>query len=466
MNTQRSKLTYTEFLDYLKEWDKPVNLTKLGLEFSRKVTSSRYGVVVRAVDRTHDWDDAYTFSIGSTAAESKFTLGTTTNKYNGGGWIDETQTYLAAVGETIERYCGAYPHFDLQRQASYRELINDGFQAIDPNDISLFDPTQFEDSRFEFREFNEDSVIHWVRGFDLTNSTEIYYPAALLLLTNFAEVEGKPIGYSTSSGLASHSTPLDAIISGLYEQAERDAFCIAWYGGLTFPRIDPYSDKELRCFWKDFIEPSGIDVELIDVSKVNEIPTVVAVSVNRTTDVAPIAFGASSAASLLDACKSASVESLQTRNWVKANQRDGISNINLTDDLYETIKDFEDHIMFYIPREAADKARFFYEGELQPLNNAHDLKKSNSKIIQLKELIEKARQQNGRVLTFDLTTPDISQVGGHVFKTIIHGFQQLDCGYGRRFLGGSRLRNRPVEMGFKNTELTITDFNQWPHPFP
>lgn len=466
MSIQASDPSFRAFAEELRNWDKGLDLNKLGLENARKLVSDRYGIVLRVVERTHDWDDAYTHSIGSTGAEAQFTLGNSANKYNGGGWIDRDLTFLAAVGETVERYCGSYSHYELQKKSSYQRLIAEGFQAVDPLELQMFDERQYADPDFEFRRLTRDSVIRWVQGYDLLAGTVIYYPASLILLTRFADVDGRSIGYSTSSGLASHSTPLEAILAGAYEQAERDAFAVAWYGNLTLPCIDPYSNPELARFWRRYIEPSGVDVKLVNLSEINRVPTVAAVSVNHFTQVAPIAFGASSSAKLLDACKSAAVESLQTRNWVKANQRDTTELIGIDDDLGEKIKDFEDHITFYISTPASEKAKFFFSGKLEPLDEKYDLISSGSRFDELQMLVDISKRQGGRVLTFNLTTPDVASAGPHVYKTLIHGFQQLDCGYSRRFLGGRRLKDKPFELGHAGRPLELHQLNPWPHPFP
>lgn len=458
--------SFAEFRQQLQEWEWPTDLTERSLSMADKVTSSRYGIVVRAVDRTHDWDDAYTYSIGSTAADSRLTLGSPSNKFNGGGAVDETATYLAAVGETIERYAGAFGHHDRQIKASFNGLIEKQISAVNPEEIDLFSPEQLEEEGFPYTSIGKDTEINWIQGYDLTNETEIFYPASLVLLSSQANDAGRKLGYSTSSGLAAHSSPLEAIIGGLNEQAERDAFSIAWYSKLALPRINPFSSKRLARFWDRYVTPSGVEVHLIDVSSINSLPTIVAVSVNEHTETAPVAFGAATKESLEEACKSASIESLQTRNWVKANQRDGDKTISLEDDLREKIVDFEDHITFYINREAAEKTRFIYQGPHKPLHADWDLQPGSSRLQVLDEMVDRVRNHNGRVLTFNLTTPDIAGCGGYVYKTIVHGFNQLDCGYSRRFLGGQRLRTRPFEMGLVNSKLEFDDFNVWPHPFP
>lgn len=458
--------SYTEFRQQLQEWDRPTDLTERSMRLAEKVTSSRYGIVVRAVDRTHDWDDAYTYSVGSTAADSRLTLGSPSNKFNGGGSVDETSTYLAAIGETIERYAGAFGHHERQVKASFNSLVEKRIPAVNPEEIALFAPEQLEEEGFPYTAIGKDTEINWIQGYDLTTETEIFYPASLVLLSSQANDAGRELGYSTSSGLAAHSSPLEAIIGGLNEQAERDAFSIAWYSKLTLPRINPWSSKGLARFWQRYVVPSGVEVHLVDVSSINSMPTIVAVSVNEHTDTAPVAFGAATKATLEEACKSASIESLQTRNWVKANQRDSDKVISLNDDLREKIADFEDHITFYINREAAEKTRFFYRGVLQALHTDWDLQSEDSRLQVLDEMVERVRTHNGRVLVFNLTTPDISGCGGYVYKTFVHGFNQLDCGYRRRFLGGKRLRTRPFEMGLVNSTLKFNDFNVWPHPFP
>jgi ribosomal protein S12 methylthiotransferase accessory factor len=68
------------------------------------------------------------------------------------------------------------------------------------------------------------------------------------------------------------------------------------------------------------------------------------------------------------------------------------------------------------------------------------------------------------VIAVDLTTPDVADLGFKVFKVLVPGLQPIDFGVQWPHIGGRRLYEAPVRMGFD--EKTPQDLNYFPHPFP
>jgi len=74
--------------------------------------------------------------------------------------------------------------------------------------------------------------------------------------------------------------------------------------------------------------------------------------------------------------------------------------------------------------------------------------------------------QNGeRVLTCDLTSPEIAELGITVVRAIIPGFHPLVFGHALRARGGSRLWRVPQALGYPGITPATGD-NPVPHPFP
>ena len=68
------------------------------------------------------------------------------------------------------------------------------------------------------------------------------------------------------------------------------------------------------------------------------------------------------------------------------------------------------------------------------------------------------------VLAVEVTTPDITSLGLSVVRTIVTGLQPLHFGYGEERLGGRRLFQLPVKLGYSSSHLTENDINRCPHP--
>lgn len=438
-----------------------------GLEIARQVVSESTGIVVRVVDKVHDWDDAFTYSAGSQTADSTQLLGAPSNMFNGGGAPSEVGTFLAAVGESLERYSAAYIPVERLWSASAKELATAGANPIDPDDVNLFHNRQFEDPGFPFSPFTWETKVSWTQGWDMTDGCSIWVPSELIYLAPPEGAHPKvSIGYATSSGLAFHATPAEAILNGIYELVERDGFTQAWYGSLALPHIDRSQSWHLDKFLARHVDPSGVDIDLLDMSMFTGIPSVLGISRNIRTDLAPVAFGAAASSTLVDAACSAAVESLQTRNWVKAEQRDGRSLDPATCDFTRDIQSFDDHIRLFSSRSAANATEFLsVSQEVTDIAAVRNFtgKEPNTEI---RSLIEHLAAQGIRVFAFDLTSPDVAEAGGAVFKVFSPDLHPLDSGYRRRFLGGERLRRAAMNAGIGDQPIEFDQFNPWPHPFP
>lgn len=438
-----------------------------GMELAKLLVSDRVGIVSRVFDKVHDIDDSYCYAIGSETADGEYLIGSTNNKFNGGGDVSETGTYMAAIGECVERYSGSWVPWDDLRYTSYSALSEDSIPGVHPGSWTPFHPRQFEAPDFSYRPLTADMNLNWSKMEDLATGNPVWVPSQMLYLypTDPHNTESA-VGYATSSGLAFHSTPAEAILGGLYELIERDAFMIAWYSKLSMPLIDVTSHPDLIKFMRRYIEPSGVDVYLVDLTAISLIPSVLAVAINPHTDLAPVALGAASGPTLLSAAKSAAIECLQTRNWVKAEQRSGNAHSAEDIDLQGLIRSFDDHIRFYANEKAIERVKFLISSPDRTDVSLSDFFKSETPNKELEKVVRILMSQNIEVFAADLTSPDVREAGGKVFKVFSPQLQMLDVGFHRRFLGSERLRTQARSAGLRDDELRLEDLNPLPHPFP
>ena len=109
----------------------------------------------------------------------------------------------------------------------------------------------------------------------------VYYPA----------LREKPLVFETSNGAASHTNLVEAILNGLYEAIERDAFLIMWLKRLSMPIIDlknlPFSfDESIR-----LIDKFGMSLKLVDITNDTNVPTVMAVCYNKSDNYPALIVG-------------------------------------------------------------------------------------------------------------------------------------------------------------------------------
>jgi ribosomal protein S12 methylthiotransferase accessory factor len=71
-----------------------------------------------------------------------------------------------------------------------------------------------------------------------------------------------------------------------------------------------------------------------------------------------------------------------------------------------------------------------------------------------------------RVAYVELTTPDVAPYGVHVVRAIATGMQPIHFGTGEERLGGRRLFDTALKLGYAAGFRTEADLNPCPHPLP
>lgn len=178
----------------------------------------------------------------------------------------------AALGESIERYCGNLVGGDSTR-SGWRALAARGVRALDPDRLALFSEVQYAAPGFPFVPFDRDLEVLWTRGRSLVDGDAVQVPASLVWVTFFRDGPGRaePQTHATPyAGIAAGSTPEQAIRGALLELAERDAVSLSWHRGDPLTRLA--SPTWLRNLAADgdlsfsaFLFPSDLEIPVIGV---------------------------------------------------------------------------------------------------------------------------------------------------------------------------------------------------------
>lgn len=426
------------------------------------------GIIRREYGKLRDVDDVLLHSYGAQCTDTSLIFNNPANTYNGGGDKNPISARLAALGETVERYSAAYlpKDSDVVCYGSKKELEKTGKNVIGHDSWELYADEQYSQDTFPHQEWNDETQLWWRKGFNETSRLEVWAPAQLIHISNYLDWPGDPnISHSTSNGLACGITYKEAALSGLFECIERDAFMLTWYNKLSLPHIDIDSSLRLQEFYKKHIEPTFLDIHLIDMTYFSGVPTVLSVIRNNNTDLAPFAIGAASSYSIEKACEKAAIESMYTRTWAKTEQRLGnaLENINY----YEDINSFEDHIKLYAGTSLIKEADFLTDNIKKVDVNDFKCFDSTSPDKLWKDLLTHFKSMGYDVTTFDLTSPDIKEAGAYVVKSYIPGFKPIDVLYRSRMLGGQRILSYANELGLVDAPFSsIEELNSTPHPFP
>ncbi|MEV6031967.1 YcaO-like family protein [Nonomuraea sp. NPDC052116] len=136
---------------------------------------------------------------------------------------------VTAVLEALERWGGVEPGGKRTRvRASYAEAAAD---ALDPRTLGEHDTSSYEREGFAFRPFTEDAVWDWVWGYSFGRRAPILVPESLAYY--YVRGRERPFLFEISNGCALGGSMAEALLYGLLETVERDAFLMTWYGRLA-----------------------------------------------------------------------------------------------------------------------------------------------------------------------------------------------------------------------------------------
>jgi len=136
---------------------------------------------------------------------------------SGGVGRVEEDARLAAIGESIERYCAAIIPLPLRPRATVPADVR-----VDPTEWHLFTDAQRRDPDFPFTGiYSEDCPLTNV--LDLQNNREVWVPHPFVALRDDYQT-----GVPTSSGLAAGPTALHGLLRAIQELIERDALMVTW----------------------------------------------------------------------------------------------------------------------------------------------------------------------------------------------------------------------------------------------
>lgn len=376
-----------------------------------------------------------------------------------GKGMTDRDSERGAIVEALERYCAE------QRRpgalASGPASALDG-PAIAPTEFVLYSDRQYESAGFRHRRPADDDELTWVRGSLLESGNTVYAPASLVYL-NFVGARGRErFTFPNSNGLAGGRDLLSAVLAGIYELVERDAFVITWLARLPVPRID-FSDTsglaaEIARHYRRF----EIELVAFDLTTDLGIPVVMAVAFDRSGALPAVTVGLGCDLDPSTALQRAAMEIVQVRVGSVPRHRQAQPPAPI--ERYEQVRTIEDHAGLAANPEHLSEFDFLLDGAAH--RKPADMPRYGGGSVEADlAYCHRQLESAGSTVAFvELTMPDLEPFSIRIVRAIATGLQPIHFGYGEERLGGARLYAVPRLLGHVTRDLTEDDLNPCPHP--
>ncbi|WUI00701.1 YcaO-like family protein [Spirillospora sp. NBC_00431] len=380
---------------------------------------------------------------------------------SGHAWESPGWARLAAIAEGAERYAAA----DLLKERRIRATATElGEHCLDPARYPRCSPAELADPDCPVTPFDPDASIRWVRGFDLTASRIVWVPVTLTSYGVRPEGPAERFGARLSTGFAVHSDPVEAVVRGICEVAERDLNALVWLQRLPLPALDPACLTAPAARLVEWCRRRFVDVHLFDATTDLRIPTVYCLLVAPHDRRLARCVAASAGRSLALAADQALREAVRNRFFLLRRDR-------LPSDPRE-FRLVEDGALYMGVPERAHAFGFLLEGEggggrQAPAHRtappAH-LTIPDDPDEALSMLVGTLREAGMSAVVVDRTPRELMDVGLVAASVVIPDLQPMSLEPLAQFKAHPRLYEAPVRMGYR--ALPEEELNPWPQPFP
>lgn len=379
---------------------------------------------------------------------------------------DFDEAMSKVIGEFLERYpLTIYRRKDLLR-GSMKSLARSGKRFLDINDLAGFSDWQKE--LYPQRRFDESSNVHWIEGEELLSGQPAFIPAQLVFWNyNVPQEPSEPyLRQPNTNGAAGHFTDAEAILAGIYENIQRDAFLIHWLNSMAPPRIDNESiqDAEIREMIAYFSR-YGFETIFLNTTLDMKVPSCACVLVDTSGRGPKVSLGGGCGPVFEHALMRSITEALGVYHWLRL-QPDASA---FLPDTYVPFRDAsinqDRRLLLWGSGSMFSRFEPFLSGAIE---SAADVGKYPQTFASPEEElghIQGILREKGKgyeVYVYKAKHRMLADLGYVSARVIIPALVPLYLNEPDAPLGAPRLFGAPKEMGLAPSR----QFNPWPHPFP
>lgn len=366
---------------------------------------------------------------------------------NAGGFsfFSREWALLKCLVEAAERFCNVCYR---KKNLLYSSFNNLNQAALDP--IIFTSDRKTRDKTFGF-----------VRGFNLTKNALCLIPAQLIYYSYHPHPHEQFLIEPNSTGAAGGFDHESTLLRGIYEIVERDAFMTVYLAKIKTPRVDlikllkspTFSEKEKL---KKIIEQAqryNLEVMIFDITTDLQIPSFLAVLVDRTGLGPSVSLGLKSSLSTEVAILGSLEEAFHTRPWMRRELLSRRSNSFSP----KEINSLTDRGLLWLSPKMFGRLDFLLNSPPTPLSR-NNFKGSSKQ--ELRKITEVFSQKNMDIFWADVTLKEFKKISFFAYKVVIPRLQHLYLHESSKTIRMERLKEVSEYFGQKQLKI-----NQIPHPF-
>ncbi|KDP89815.1 MULTISPECIES: TOMM precursor leader peptide-binding protein [Clavibacter] len=402
--------------------------------------------------------------------------------------LDFQTSEVPAVLEGLERTMSAAPlGRRVKVHGSFAELRD---VAVDPADLGLHDPRRQAHEAFALDRYAPDLSTTWVWAWSTLQRREVLIPAHVAY---WDAHDGQPrFLYESSNGCALGGSLQEAILYGLFEVIERDAFLLAWHSRTQLREVD-WQHLPIAAHISDRLHDQDMRLRVFDMTSELAVPASMAV-IDASHDAVErgdaralnLAAGAHPVRdrSIATAIEEAATNALMFPHWAKTapGKYDAAQFLPMVND-FTRVRNLDDHTGLFGLNEARPLWSFLDGHGITKDTRPHELENPDpSRDVRatlrlpterfvlgeyLDELIAVFHANGLDVIVVDQTSPAYaSSVGVHTVKVIVPGTAPMTFGHlNDRTRGNARVaRGATLLQSSLGSAGVLSD--NIPHPFP
>lgn len=396
----------------------------------------------------------------------------TSRYYSYGRNMTLQDSEMAAEFEMMERYAAIVPHSKPDLIGSYLQLRKAGKPMVSPECLSLnvIDDTVVR--RYGFKPYSDEKIYRWTRTVNLADEQDYYLPEQVMYY-NAQLVSGeKRFIYETSNGCAMGGTYEEAIVYGLLEVVERDAFLMHWYNRVAPVQLNVTTIKN-SCLVDiiRYMTCIGYDLRVMDITMETGIPAIWVAAIDKNYHGKVKCYNAAGAHMNPEkALEAALVEVVTSIGIYDKMVRKGFLDERLSQlsDNPDAVENMEDHVYFYSMEENFKYIESYYQNEkiVDFVERFSQWYQSDNHTFTLDEVVGRFINYHPDIYVGVLESEANNELGLYCIKTIVPSMLAMTFGVKNQRLNLERIQKGAVIAGIVDREISEIDINVVPHPFP